>query len=123
MQVILVVFGIVLTIYGIYEIIYSGRNHFDSNKLYQSIEEQNLMKEHPHSIVLIKDTFNQHTNRYLLYYDSRWNCKLFLNYSTITSGIKEDEANISKHLQMELKVADYDIKGAMNLKKCMKNFQ
>ena len=69
MQVILVVFGIVLTIYGIYEIIYSGRNHFDSNKLYQSIEEQNLMKEHPHSIVLIKDTFNQHTNRYLLYYD------------------------------------------------------
>ena len=122
MQVILVVFGIVLTIYGIYEIIYSGRNHFDSNKLYQSIEEQNLMKEHPHSIVLIKDTFNQHTNRYLLYYDSRWNCKLFLNYSTITSGIKEVEANISKHLQMELKVADYDIKGAYEFEKVHEKF-
>lgn len=57
------------------------------------------MKEHPHSIVLIKDTFHSNDNRFLLYYDARWDCRLFLNYATVTSDFELDQKNIAKHLQ------------------------
>ncbi len=111
-QIILILFGISLMIYGIFEIIKCIRNPFDKDVLYGEIEEANLMKEHPHSIVLIKDTFNQNANRFLVYYDARWDCKLFLNYSTITSDFKQDEDNIAKHLQMELKLPQNNLEGA-----------
>lgn len=75
------------------------------------------MKEHPHSIVLIKDTFNPYSNRYLLYYDSRWKCKLFLNYSTVSSDVSQDVENIAKHLQMDLKISEHSIKGVFEFEK------
>ena len=81
-----------------------------------------MMKEHPHSIVLLKDTFNTNSNRYLVYYDSRWNCKLFLNYATITSDMEQDEKNISKHLQMELKVEEDKIIGGYEFEKVHEKF-
>ena len=111
-QVILVILGIGYTCYGIYYTYQAVKNPFDKNKLYEEIEEENLMKEHPHSIVLIKDTFHSNDNRFLLYYDARWDCKLFLNYATITSDLAQDEKNITKHLQMELKISQDNLEGA-----------
>lgn len=70
------------------------------------------MVEHPHSIVLIKDTFNDNSNRYLMYYDSRWECKLFLNYATYVDDYDKNDKNIREHLRMELKVPGGDIDGA-----------
>lgn len=35
---------------------------------------------HNYSIVLIKDSFQRFPNRFLVYEDKRWECKLFLNY-------------------------------------------
>ena len=93
------------------------KNPFDKNKLYEEIEEENLMKEHPHSIVLIKDTFHSNDNRFLLYYDARWDCKLFPNYATITSDLAQDEKNITKHLQMELKISQDNLEGAFAFEK------
>ena len=75
------------------------------------------MKEHPHSIVLIKDTFHSNDNRFLLYYDARWNCRLFLNYATITSDYELDMENIVRHLQMELKVSKNNLDGAFAFEK------
>ena len=34
---------------------------------------------HNHSIIVIKDIFNDFSNKYLVYYDSKWDCKFFLN--------------------------------------------
>lgn len=103
-QIILVLFGIALFIYGIYEQIKANKHPFNKEKLFEEIEEANLMKEHPHSIAIIKDTFNSNSNRFLVYYDSRWECRLFINYATITDDLNSDESNIAKHLQMELKI-------------------
>lgn len=116
-QTVLVVLGIVYTFYGIYYTYKSIRNPFNKDKLYEEIEEANLMKEHPHSIVLIKDTFRENTNRFLVYYDARWDCRLFLNYATITSDLTLDEENIAKHLQMELKVSGDSLKGTFEFEK------
>lgn len=105
-QILLIIFGIVLMAYGIYETIMSIKLPFNKDRLFDEIQEANLMKEHPHSIVLIKDTFNPNANRFLVYYDSRWDCRLFLNYDTITSDFQQDEDNITHHLQLELKVPE-----------------
>jgi hypothetical protein len=116
-QIILILFGIALMFYGVYEVIKARRVPFDKDSLYSEIEEANLIKEHPHSIVLVKDTFQSNANRFLVYYDARWNCKLFLNYATITSDISEDKGNIAKHLQMELKLPEGSLEGAFAFEK------
>lgn len=121
-QIILVITGIVYMLYGIWEIYYTWKHPFNKEILYAQIEEANLMAEHPHSIVLIKDTFNVNSNRYLVYYDARWKCRLFLNYSTIISDFKADEDNIQKHLGMELKISENDIKGAFEFEKVHEKF-
>lgn len=38
--------------------------------------------EHAHSIIVIKDYFEKFPNRYLVYEDERWECRLFPNYHT-----------------------------------------
>ncbi len=78
---------------------------------------QSSLKEHPHSIVLIKDTFRPNSNRFLVYYDARWDCRLFLNYATITDDFSKDEENIAKHLQMELKVPTDQMESAFEFEK------
>ena len=113
-QIILVISGIVYTCYAIYYTFCAIKNPFNKDRLY---EEENLMKEHPHSIVLIKDTFHSNDNRFLLYYDARWNCRLFLNYATITSDYELDMENIVRHLQMELKVSKNNLDGAFAFEK------
>ena len=116
-QIILVISGIVYTCYAIYYTFCAIKNPFNKDRLYEEIEEENLMKEHPHSIVLIKDTFHSNDNRFLLYYDARWNCRLFLNYATITSDYELDMENIVRHLQMELKVSKNNLDGAFAFEK------
>ena len=59
--------------------------------------------EHPFSIVAIKDTFEKYPNKYLLYYDNRWNCWFFFNFRTDADS-KQNEANIRKGLSSKLKV-------------------
>ena len=66
---------------------------------------------------MIKDTFHSNDNRFLLYYDARWDCRLFLNYATVTSDFELDQKNIAKHLQMELKVSQDNLEGAFAFEK------
>ena len=56
----------------------------------------------PFSIVVIKDSFQQYSNRYLLYYDDRWKCQLFINYRTSIGS--DNEQNICNRLSNELKI-------------------
>lgn len=109
-------------LYGFWESYQIHKRPFDKDILYAQIAEANLMTEHPHSIVLIKDTFKENANRYLVYYDTRWKCKLFLNYSTLDSDVGSDENNIQKHLGMELKIDEKNIKGVFQFEKVHEKF-
>jgi len=54
--------------------------HLDCDFM-NDIRELNLI-QHNHSLIAIRDTFEKE-NRFLVYYDERWDCKLFLNYKTV----------------------------------------
>lgn len=58
---------------------------------------------HTFSIIAIRDTFNKYPNRFLLYYDARWDCRFFPNYRTKQME-SENVENIRRHLSSELKV-------------------
>ena len=62
--------------------------------LYDEMVANNEM-EHPFSIVAIKDTFREFPNKYLLYYDNRWNCWFFFNFKTVENA-EQNEASIKK---------------------------
>lgn len=121
-QTLLTVAGVFYMLYGIWELYKVNQHPFSEETLYDKIAEANLMKEHPHSIVLIKDTFKNNPNRYLLYYDSRWKCRLFLNYTTADEKYDIDEDNISKHLQMELKTDRDNLLGTFEFEKVHEKF-
>ena len=49
--------------------------------MFEKIEGLDMI-QHNHSLIVIKDSFSGIKERYLLYYDEKWDCKLFLNYKT-----------------------------------------
>ena len=65
------------------------------------------MIQHNHSLVIIKESFNDNMKRFLLYYDEKWDCKLFLNYKTQERG---DEAAIIANVVKELKLNQKEVK-------------
>ena len=73
-------------------------------------------EQHPHSIVLVKDQFKKNSNRYLVYDDPRWGCKLFLNYHSMPN-VNDDIKNIRTRLSQELKLDENNIQGAFLFEK------
>lgn len=71
--------------------------------LLEDIENINQIS-HPFSIIVIKDSFRQYPNRFLLYYDERWECRLFINYRTSKGTGADNEQNIRARLSNELKI-------------------
>ncbi len=61
-----------------------------------------------YSIIAVHDSFNEHSRKFLLYYDKGWDCKFFLNYPTSEDGTN-DRVNIIKHLANDLGIAEKDI--------------
>lgn len=97
------IISIFYLIWGLHNMyIYYKSNHFNKDILYKQLEDINLMEKHEHSIILIKDEFNRNPNRFLVYQDSRWNCKLFINFHT-QGNENENIKNIKKHIEAELK--------------------
>lgn len=76
--------------------------------LFMEIKNQNEIT-HPFSIVVVKDEFNKYPDRFLVYYDTRWKCRLFLNYHT-QDNPEENEAKIKDGLSHDLHVEESDIK-------------
>lgn len=95
--------GIMYLIWGLYNIyLYYKRPKFNTDTLFAQLEDINLMDQHQHSIVLIKDDFNKNSNRFLVYQDSRWGCKLFVNFHTLGND-SQNISNINRHIEAELK--------------------
>lgn len=107
LKAIILLVAISLTAWGVLREINNRSQKFDNNKLFEGMKANNEI-EHPFSIVAIKDTFRDYPNKYLLYYDNRWNCWFFMNFKT-----KDDpEANISsikQGISSKLKVDANDI--------------
>lgn len=96
----LVSFGIGFVMYGTYSCIEKDRY------TYRNLQEEILgldVNYHPFSVVAVKDSFNEHPNRFLLYHDARWGCDFFFSYKTRASEA-EDIDNIRTALSNSLKV-------------------
>ena len=66
------------------------------------IKNQNQIT-HPFSIVAIKDEFQEYPGRFLVYYDNRWKCRLFLNYHT-QENLSKNEPKLKEQLSRDLHV-------------------
>lgn len=96
--------SILYTVWALSLIARSFYNPFDSERLLMEIEDNSeISKKYKHSIVLIKDTFRKYPNKYLVYYDTRWNCWLFPNWYTMNTT-EENENNIISHISQDLKI-------------------
>lgn len=100
-----IILSIAFSIRGIIMILKSVKDKYGHTELYDDIEKLNGI-QHRFSIVAVKDTFNQYPNRFLLYYDERWDCKFFFSYKTVDN----DTDNIITKLSNELKVDRSNIK-------------
>lgn len=56
---------------------------------------------HKFSLAVIKDTFNEFSNRFLLYFDKAWDCWFFFSFPT---SDYQNEASIVQRLFNKLKV-------------------
>ncbi len=95
-----ILFGVSVILRGAYMIYKSNRNQYSHSDLLKDVENLNEIT-HPFSIVVIKDSFNEYANRFLLYYDVDWDCKFFFNYHTMQ---EDNEKNIVARLSNELKI-------------------
>lgn len=67
---ILFILSIAYGVWSVTRIIHTSRTKFDYKRLEGEIMELDETKHH-HSLIAIKDTFNDHPNRFLLYFDKR----------------------------------------------------
>lgn len=91
--------GIFFTGKSIFDIYNSTHNSYSYTDLLQDINKLNEITN-DHSIVAIQDTFNEYPNRFLVYDDPQWKCKLFINYKDNMNN----ENFIKDHLSRKLKV-------------------
>ena len=94
-----IILGIYFTGKIMYKVRQAKHNHYSHEDLFKDIKKLNEIA-HQHSIVIIKDTFKPYSNRFLVYDDVRWGCKLFLNFKTN----ENNEDFIKSHLSSELKI-------------------
>lgn len=75
------IIGVVYFIKTVWDIFNMIKNKYNHKVLFEKIEGLDMI-QHNHSLIVIKDSFSGIKERYLLYYDEKWDCKLFLNYKT-----------------------------------------
>lgn len=107
---ILLFISLYFIVMGIINTLKAFRTNYNSGKLYEEIENLSFPVS-KYSLIAIKDTFNEYPKRFLLYYDTRWDCYLFLNYKT-----PEDSniliQKISNTLEIAIKNISIDYKVA-----------
>ena len=104
LKVVFSLLGIVFLLKSIYDLWKNKKCNYTYNDLLADINTLNEIT-HNHSIVVVKDSFNQYSARFLVYDDKVWKCRLFINYNEN----EDNEAFIKSHLSSELKVDISDI--------------
>ena len=84
--------GIIYATKIIKDIYEMHRNKYDHNVLLNDIQKLDKI-QHKHSLVAIQSPYTSAEKKYLVYYDERWDCKLFLNYKTVDRADEESVIN------------------------------
>lgn len=90
--------GIIYLLKIIYDIVQAHNNKYNHEFLLKDIEGLNMI-QHNHSLVAIRNTFDNTTDKFLVYYDERWDCKLFPNYKTVDS---DNESSLIDYISADL---------------------
>lgn len=73
------------------------KNKYDHNILLNDIQKLDKI-QHKRSLVAIQFPDTSAEKKYLVYYDERWDCKLFLNYKTVDRADKEGELTVQSNV-------------------------
>ena len=76
------------------------KNKYDHNILLNDIQKLDKI-QHKRSLVAIQFPDTSAEKKYLVYYDERWDCKLFLNYKTVD---RADEESVINKVSADLNV-------------------
>lgn len=102
-----IILSVAFFLWGCYLLTRSIRTRYGSDALMYDIENLD-QTEHAFSLVAIKDGFSGYPNRFLLRYDTRWQCWLFPYYaSQDESG--EDVIRITESLSNQFRVPEINI--------------
>lgn len=104
-KIVFVLLGILFTGKAVFDVRKDKKHNYTYEDLLQDINTLNEIT-HNHSIIAIRDSFNEYPNRFLVYDDAVWNCKLFINYKDNINN----ENFIQDHVSRELKVNASKIK-------------
>lgn len=99
LKVVFSILGIIFLFKSIYDLWKNKKCNYTYNDLFADINTLNEIT-HNHSIIIVKDSFNKYPDRFLVYDDKVWECRLFINYNEN----ENNEAFIKSHLSSELKV-------------------
>lgn len=72
------------------------------------------MIQHNHSLVVIRSLFTENKQKFLVYYDEKWDCKLFLNYKTMD---RDNENSILDRVAADLALNREDMEHDENIEK------
>lgn len=100
------ILAFIILVYGARRIYISSKYKYNHNILLNDIENLDEVL-HKFSIVALKDDFNDHSNRFLLYYDDAWKCWFFFNFKTSEA---QNEENLAQRLSNMLKIDVADIR-------------
>lgn len=99
-KIIFCLIGIIYAIKIIEDIYEMHKNKYDHNILLNDIQKLDKI-QHKHSLVAIQFQDTSAEKKYLVYYDERWDCKLFLNYKTVD---RADEESVINKVSADLNV-------------------
>ena len=72
------------------------------------------MIQHNHSLVVIRSLFTENKQKFLVYYDEKWDCKLFLNYKTMD---RDNENSILDRVAADLALNREEMEHDENIEK------
>lgn len=72
------------------------------------------MIQHNHSLVVIRSLFTENKQKFLVYYDEKWDCKLFLNYKTMD---RDNENSILDRVAPDLALNREEMEHDENIEK------
>lgn len=72
------------------------------------------MIQHNHSLVVIRNLFTENKQKFLVYYDEKWDCKLFLNYKTMD---RDNENSILDRVAADLGLNREEMEHDENIEK------
>lgn len=80
------------------------KSEFNKEILFKKISEKSEIEKVSFSIIVIKDDFSDFSNKFLVYEDPRWGCKLFLNYYMQSSNAENEKENQLESVSNYLKI-------------------